>query len=132
MAGPLAMVQGRIPRICLPPDNGHGREIIYPASLRPNLVVYISYDMTDFLQVEGNIALACPVYLETSSAASRYVLRECGREQVFSLRTQVGEVLTLTPSVTNNPSQTIHLMITRANQQAQMIADDFLLCLEKL
>ena len=118
--------------ICLPPDNGPGRETIYIGSLRPNLVEFISYDMTEFLQAESNIALACLADLKTSSAALRFLLHECGREQVFSLRPQVGEVLTLTPSITNKLSQTIHLMITRANQRSPLIADDFQLCLEKL
>ena len=82
----LAAIQGRTPRVCLPPDNGPGREKVYPGSLRPNTVEYISYDTTDFLQVEGHIALAFPADLETSSAALRYVLRECGKEQVLSGR----------------------------------------------
>ena len=84
------------------------------------------------MQAERHIALPCPADLETSSAALRYVLRECGKEHVFSLRPQVGEILTLTPTITNKPSQTIHLLITRANQCAQLIADDYLLCLRKL
>ena len=100
--------------MCLPPDKGPGREIVYPGSLRRDEVEYISFDNTDFLQAERHFALACPADLETSSAALRYVLRECGREQWFSLRPQVGEILTLTPSITSKPSQTIHLMITRA------------------
>ena len=128
----LAAMQGRTPGIREPPDNGPGREIVYPGSLRPDLVDYISYDTTDFLQVEGHIALTCPADLETSSAALRYVLRECGKEQVFSLRPRVGEILTLTPTITNKPTQTIHLLITRANQRASLIAVDFLLCLRKL
>ena len=125
MAGP-GPVQGRTPRISLPPDNGPGREIIYPSSLRPNLVENISYDMTNFLQVEGSIALAHPADLQTSSVALRYVLLECGREQDFSLRPQ------LATSTTNKPSQIIQLMITRANQRAPLVTDNFLLCLEKL
>ena len=96
------------------------------------MVEYIPYDTTDFLQAEGHIALTCPAGLETSSAALRYVLRECGKEQVFSLRPRVGEILTLTPTITNKPTQAIHLLITRANQLAPLIADDFLLCLRKL
>ena len=128
----LAAIQGRTSRGCLPPDNGPGREIVYPGSLRPDIVEYISCDTTDFLQTGGHISLACPADLETSSAALLYVSRECGREQVFSLRPRVGEILTLTPSITNKPSQTIHLMITRANQRAPLIADDLLLCLKKL
>ena len=115
----LAAIQGRTPRVCLPSDNGPGREIVYPGSLRQNMVEYISYDTTDFLQVEGHIALACPADLVTSSAALRYVLRECCKEQVFSLRPRVGEILTLTPAITNKPTQTIHLLITRANQGAR-------------
>ena len=128
----LAAIQGRTPRVCIPPDNGPGREIVYPGSLLPDMVEYISYDTTDFLQAEGHIALTCPADLETSSAALRYVLRECGKEQVFSLRPQVGEILTLTPTITNKSAQTIHLLITRANQRAPLIDDDFLLCLRTL
>ena len=75
-----------------------------PGNLRSNLVEYILYNTTDLLQAEGHIALECPADLETSSAALRSVLRECGREQVFSLHPQVGEILTLTPSITNKPS----------------------------
>ena len=96
------------------------------------MVDYISYDTTDFLQAEGHIALTCPADLETSSAALRYVLRECNKKQVFPLRPQVGEILPLTPMITNKPAQTIHLLITRANQRAPLIADDFQLCLRKL
>ena len=128
----LASIQGRTPRVCIPEENGPGRETVYPGNLRPDTVEYISYDTTDFLQAEGHIALTCPADLETSSAALRYILRECGKEQVFSLRPQVGEILTLTPTVTNKPTQTIHLLITAGNQRAPLIADDFLLCLRKL
>ena len=37
------------------PDNekGSGRQIVFPGALRPNLVDYIVYDQTDFLQVQG-------------------------------------------------------------------------------
>ena len=128
----LASIQGRTPRVCRPADNGPGREIVYPGNLCPDTVEYISYDATDFLQAEGHIALTCPADLETISAALRYILRECGKEQVISLRPQVGEILTLTPTITNKLTQTIHLLITRANQRAPLIADDFLLCLRKL
>ena len=100
----LTTIQGRTPRVCLPPDNGPGRENVYPGNLRPNLVEYILYDKTDFLQAEGHIAIACPADLETSSAALRYVLREYGRGQVFSLRPRVREILTLTFSITNKRS----------------------------
>ena len=121
----LAAIQGRTPRVCLPPDNGPGRKIVY-------LVEYILYETTDLLQAEGHIALAYHADLETSSGALHYVLRECGRVQVLTLRPQVGEILTLTPSITNEPSQTIQLMKTRANQREPLVADDFLLCVEKL
>ena len=55
----LAAIQGRTPRVCLPSDNGPGGDIVYPCSLRPDAVEYISCDTTDFLQAEGHIALAC-------------------------------------------------------------------------
>ena len=34
----LAVIQGRTPRVCIPQDNGPGREIVYPGSLRPDMV----------------------------------------------------------------------------------------------
>ena len=128
----FAAIQARTPRTCLPLDNGLGREIVYPDSLRTNLVEYIFCELNDFRQAAADIASVCPADFVTSSAALRYVLHECGKEQVFSLQQQVGKVLTLTLSKTKKPSQKIHLMIVRANQRAPLIADDFLLCLEKL
>ena len=101
------------PRVCLPSDNMPGREIVYPEALHPNLVDYISYDVTDFLQSKGDIALACPADLETNSAALRYILREYGKERVFALRPQVGEVLTISNEITGSSSQSIHLLIVR-------------------
>ena len=93
----LAAIQGRTPRVCLPSDNGPGREIVYPGALYPNSADNVSYDETDFLQAEWDIVLACPADLKTNSAALRYVLRECGIEKVFSLRPKVGEMLTIPP-----------------------------------
>ena len=128
----LASIQGRIPRVCLPPDNGPGREIVYPGALYPNMVEYISYDLTDLLQAGGDIALACPADLETNYAALRYVLRECGKDRIFSLRLSVGEVLTIPNEVTGNFTQSIHLLMVRANQRAPLLSDDHLRCLARL
>ena len=68
----LASIQGRTPRMCLPPGNGPGRENVFLGTLYPNSAYYISYDVTDFLQAEGDIVLACPADLETNSAVLRY------------------------------------------------------------
>ena len=118
--------------MCLPSDNGPGREIFYPGALYPNLVDYISYDVTDFLQAEGDIPLACPADLETKSAALRYILRGCGTERIFSLRTQVGEVLTIPHEITDNSTQSIHLLVVRAKQHTPLIAHDYLHCMAQL
>ena len=99
----LAAIQGRTLRVCLPADNGPGREVIYPGILHPAPTEHLSYDVTDFLQVEGDMVLACPADLETNSAALRYVLRECGKENVFSLRPKVGEILTIPPDIKPQP-----------------------------
>ena len=40
----LVAIQGRTPRVCLPPDNGPGRDIVYLCNLRPNLVECILYE----------------------------------------------------------------------------------------
>ena len=85
----MAALQGRTPRTRPPPDNGPGRKIVYPGSLRPSFVEYISYAMTDFLQAEVSIVLPCAANWEANSAALRYVLRECGKEPVLSLLPKV-------------------------------------------
>ena len=128
----LAAVQGRSAQVCLPADEGPGREIVYPGALYPNLAKHISYDITAFLQAEGDIVLACPADLNTNSAALRYVLRECGKESVFSLRPKVGEILTITPDINPNPNQSIHLLIIRASQRAPLLTDDYLPCMTHL
>ena len=128
----LAYIQGRTPRTHPPSDNGPGRQIVYPGALYPNLVNYISYDVTDFLQAEGVIALVCPVDLETNCAALRYILREHGKERIFSLRPRVGEVLTIRHDATENSTQNIHLLIVRANQRASLLTDDYLHCMAQL
>ena len=91
--------------MCLPSDNGPGREIVYPGALYPNSAEHVSYDETDFLQVEVDIVLACPADLKTNSAGLRYVLPECGIEKVFSLRPKVGEMLTIPPMLIQTPTK---------------------------
>ena len=110
---------------------GPGRHIVFPGALRPNLVNYIVYDQTDFLQVQGHVAMCCPEDPNTNSAALRYILRECGIENIFQLRPKVGEVLTI-PASSFLDNQIVHLLITRPSQRAPQITDDFFLCLEHL
>ena len=51
----LAAIQGRMPRVCLPSDNGPGREIVYPGALYPNSAEHVSYDeLTIPLEVNPN------------------------------------------------------------------------------
>ena len=78
-------------------ENGPGRQIMFLGALGPNLVDYIVYDQTDFLQVQGHVALYCPADLNTNSAALRYILCEYGIENIFQLRPKVGEVPTIFP-----------------------------------
>ena len=113
-------------------EKGPGRQIVFPGALRPNLVDYIIYDQTDFLQVQGHVAICCPADLNTNSAALRYILRECGSDKIFQLRPTVGEVLTIPSSLSFMDNQVIHLMITRPSQRSPQITDDFFLCLEHL
>ena len=61
------------------------------------------------------MVLACPADLETNSAALRYVLRECGKENVFSLRPKVGEILTIPPGYQPKPQSEYSL----ANNQSK-------------
>ena len=91
----------------------------------------ILYDQTDFLQVQGHVALCCPADLNTNSAALRYILRECGIENIFQLRPKVGEDLTI-PASSFLDNQIVHLLIKRPSQYAAQITDDFFLCLEHL
>ena len=113
-------------------EKGPGRQIVFPGALRPNLVDYIVYDQTDFLQVQGHVAICCPADLNTNSAALRYILRECRSDKIFQLRPTVGEVLTIPSSLSFMDNQVIHLMITRPSQRSPHITDDFFLCLEHL
>ena len=113
-------------------EKGPGRQIVFPGALRPNLVDYIVYDQTDFLQVQGHVAICCPADLNTNSAALRYILPECGSDKMFQLRPTVGEVLTIPSSLSLMDNQGIHLMITRPFQRSPQITDDFFLCLEHL
>ena len=76
--------------------------------------------------------LACPADLNTNSAALRYVLRECGKESVFSLRPKVGEILTIPLDINPSPNQSIHLLIVRASQRAPLLTDDYLRCMTHL
>ena len=128
----LAAIQGRPAQVCLPADDRPGREIVYPGALYPNSAEHISYDITDYLQAEGDIVLACPADLNTNSATLRFVLRECGKESVFSLRRKVGEILTNPPDINPNPNQSIHLLIIRASQRAPLLTDDHLRCMTHL
>ena len=128
----LDTIQGRTPLVCLPSDDETGREIVYLRALYPSLGDYTSYDVTDFLQAEGDIALACPVDLETNSATLRYILKECGAECIFSLRPQVGEVLTIPHEITDNSTQSIHLLVFRENQRAPLLTDGYLRCMAQL
>ena len=128
----LAAIQGRSAQVCLSADDGPGRETIYPGALYPNSAEHISYDIIDLLQAEGDIVLACPADLNTNSAALRYVLRECGKESVFSLRPKVGEILTIPPDINLNLNQSIHSLIIRANQRAPLLTDVYLRCMTHL
>ena len=106
-------------------EKGPGRRIVFPRALRPNLVDYFVYDQTDFLQVQGHVATCCPTDLSTNSAALRYILRECGIENIFQLRPKVGQVLTITASSFLD-NQIVHMLMTRPSQLAPQITDDFL------
>ena len=112
-------------------EKGPGRQIVFPGALRPNLVDYIVYDQTDFLQVQGHVAMCCPADLNTKSAALRYILREYGIENIFQLRPKVGEVLTI-PASSFLDNQIVHLLIARPSQRAPKITDEFFLCWEHL
>ena len=100
-------------------EKGPGRWIVFPGALRPNLVNYIVYDQTDFLQVEGHVAIGCPADLKTNSAALRYIFCKFGSDNIFQL---VGEVLTIPASLSFIDIQILHLLITRPSQRAPQIA----------
>ena len=108
-------------------EKGPGREIVFPGVLRPNLVNYVAYDQTDFLQVQAHIAICCPADLNTSSAALRYILRECGHDEIFQLRPKFVGVLTIPSSLSFVDNRIIHLLITRPSQRTPQITDEFFL-----
>ena len=100
--------------------------------MRPQLVDYVHYGNTDFLQAPHHIVLCCPANLDTNSAALRYIIREHGADTIFQLRPEVGNILTLPTSFIDDQPQTIHFLITRATPRCQMLADTLFVCLEHL
>ena len=113
-------------------EKGPGRQIRLPSALRPILVDYIVYDRTDYLPVQGHIAICCPADLNTNSAALRHIFREMGSGNIFQLRPKVGEILFIPASSSFIDNQIVHLLITRPSQRAPQITDNFFLCLEHL
>ena len=85
-----------------------------------------------FLAGQCNIAICCPVDLNTNSAALRYILRKCGSDNVSPFPPKAGEVLTIPASLAFPDDQVIHVLIARPSQRASQITDDFFLCLEHL
>ena len=129
----LGAIKGRLPNICDDAlSNDPGRELIYHGAVRSQLVDYVQYTSTDFLQAPHHIVLCCPANLETNSAALRYVIREHGADTIFRLRPEIGNMLTLPTSVINDKPQTIHLLITRATPRCPLLADTLLVCLDYL
>ena len=104
-------------------SNDPGRELIYHGAVRPQLVDYVQYTNTDFLQAPHHIVLCCPANLETNSAALRYVICEHGADTIFQLRPEIGNLVTLPRSLIDDQPQTIHLLITRATPRCPMLAD---------
>ena len=94
-------------------EKGPGRHIVFSGALRPNLVDYFVYDQTDFLQVQGHIAICCPADLNTNSAALRYILREFGSDSITQLRPKGGEVVNIPAKSYCIDHQIAHLLITR-------------------
>ena len=107
-------------------------ELIYHGAVRRQLVDYVQYANTDFLQAPHHIVLCCPANLENNSAALRYVIREHGADTIFQLRPEIGNILTLPTSLIDGQPQTIHLLITRATPRCTMLADSLFVWLEHL
>ena len=103
--------------------NDPGQELIYHGAARPQLVDYVHYANTDFLQAPNHIVLCCPANLETNSAALRYIIREHGADSFYQHRPEVGNILPFPTSLTDGQPQTIHLLVTRATPRCPMLAD---------
>ena len=129
----LGAIKGLLPNTCNDAlSKDPGRELVYHGAVRPQLVDYVQYANTDFLQTPHHIVLCCPANLETSSAALRYVIREHGADAIFQLRPEVGNIVTLPTSLIDGHPQTIHLLITRATPRCPMLADILFGCLDHL
>ena len=129
----LGVIKGHQQNLCDKPfTEDPGREIFYTGALKPQLVDYIKYATTDFLQAPHHIVLCCPANFDTNSAALRYVIREHGADAIFQLRPEVGNILALPVSSVDGQLQTIHLLMTRATPRCPMLTDIPLECLEHL
>ena len=95
----LGAIKGHQQNLCDKPfTEDPGREITYTSALKPQLVDYIQYATTDFLQTPHHIVFCCPANLDTNSAALRYVIRKQGADAIFQLRPEIGNILTLPAS----------------------------------
>ena len=129
----LGAIKSSLPNACNDLlTNDPGRELVYHGAARPQLVDYVHYANTDFLQAPHHNVLCYPANLETNSAALRYIIREHGADTFFQLRPEVGNILTLPTSFIDGQPQTIHLLITRATPRCPMLADTLFACLEHL
>ena len=74
----LTAIRGQA-HIDLADEKELGGQIVFLGALRPNLVDNFVFDQTDFLQ--GHVGDCYPADPNTNSAASRYILRECGSDK---------------------------------------------------
>ena len=63
---------------------------------------------------EGDIVIAIPADMNPKSAMANTIVREFGRDELFKLRPQVGQVLI----VRRNTQSCVHLLCTRASNQS--------------
>ena len=72
--------------------------------------------------------IAIPADMNPKSAMANTVVREFGRDELFKLRPQVGQVLTVRRDV----QSCVHLLCTRASSQNPIFTEDLDACLTRL
>ena len=83
-------------------DERPGKRLITQSKVQPIYPQWIFYENTDRLQAPGIVVSCCPADLDSSSAMTRYVIREYGQEALFRRRPAVGKALHLSRS-SNTP-----------------------------
>ena len=106
-----------------------GRTLKFPLPVDlPKYSDSITYQNDDLFLASGHVVIAMPADMNPRSAMASTIVREYGKEELFKMRPQVGQVL----SINRGDQSFIHLMCTRASCRNPIVTEDLHSCLIRL